>query len=146
MGPFVLQLFLMLGVLALWKGVRFGRRRSPETTSRRAFEQHVRALGLQYQKAGASRLVLGTYAAWAIDRLKERASPGGDAKLSTLAATVAERTGRREADVLRTLVEAHGAKELAHFEAATPEDLTLLGKLHSLVLDLGAAGDRRGSA
>src|SRR5262249_9208480 len=66
-----------------------------------------------YAKARASRHVLGLYASWAIERLRERSRGRAARGLVRLAEAVAARTGRSEAQVMTVLVEAQSAGEAA---------------------------------
>ncbi|UQA59575.1 DUF4350 domain-containing protein [Polyangium aurulentum] len=116
MTPILLQLLALLAVFFLWKGRAFGVLRDPDAHQRRAFADHVRALGLAYARAGASRHVLGLYAAWAIERLRDRVPRGGRFGLAPLAEAIAARTGTPASEVMRVLVEAHDAQK----EAAPP--------------------------
>jgi hypothetical protein len=116
MTPILLQLFALLAVFFLWKGRAFGILRDPSSHQRRAFADHVRALGLAYARAGASRHVLGLYAAWAIEKLRDRVPRGGRFGLAPLADAIALRTGQPQGEVMRVLVEAHDAQK----EAAPP--------------------------
>jgi hypothetical protein len=109
--PVIAQLFALLALLYLWKGTPFARLRDPPAETRRAFVDHARALGLAYGRARASKHVLGLYASWALDRLRERVQRGGRQGLVPLAEAIATRTGRSEADVMRVLVDASEARE-----------------------------------
>ncbi|MEP7124692.1 MAG: DUF4350 domain-containing protein [Byssovorax sp.] len=109
--PVILQLFALLALLYLWKGIPFARLRDPPAETRRAFADHARALGLAYGRARASRHVLGLYASWALDRLRERVQRSGRQGLLPLAEAIATRTGRPEGEVMRVLVDASGARE-----------------------------------
>jgi hypothetical protein len=111
--PVILQLFALLTLLYLWKGIPFARLRDPPAETRRAFADHARALGLAYGRARASKHVLGLYASWALDRLRERVQRSGRQGLLPLAEAIATRTGRTEAEVMRVLVDASGAREEA---------------------------------
>ncbi len=112
--PILLQLFLFLGLVFLWQGRAFGVLRDPAVERRRAFADHVRAMGLAYARAGASRHVLGIYAAWAIERLRERLPREGRRGLTGLAEALATRVGKPTGEVMRVLVEATDAqKEVA---------------------------------
>lgn len=51
--PFILQLFAALLLLFGWMGAAFGPPRDPETRHRRAFAEHVDAVGRWYANAGA---------------------------------------------------------------------------------------------
>ena len=76
----------------------------------------MKALGLAYGRARASRHVVGLYATWAMDRLRERVHLSGQPGVIPLAEAIAARTGRPEGEVMRILVEASSARE----EAAPP--------------------------
>jgi hypothetical protein len=111
--PFLLQLFALVALLYLWKGLPFARLRDPPSETRRAFVDHVRALGLAYRRARATRHVAGLYATWALDRLRERVHRTGRPGLIPLAGAIAARTGRAEADVMRVLVDAASLRDEA---------------------------------
>lgn len=111
--PVILQLFALLTLLYLWKGIPFARLRDPPAETRRAFADHARALGLAYGRARASKHVLGLYASWALDHLRERVQRSGQKGLLPLAEAIATRTGRPEAEVMRVLVDASSAREEA---------------------------------
>nr|WP_240807427.1 DUF4350 domain-containing protein [Polyangium spumosum] len=111
--PILLQLFLLLGLYFLWQGRAFGVLRDPPANRRRAFSDHVRALGLAFARAGASRHALGLYAAWAIERLRERVPREGRHGLSGLAEAVAVRAGKSTGEVMTVLVEATEAQKEA---------------------------------
>ncbi len=103
--PILLQLFLLLGLAFLWKGRAFGALRDPTVERRRVFADHVRALGLAYARSGASRHVLGIYAGWAIERLRERLPREGRRGLSGMAEALATRMGKSTGEVLTVLVD-----------------------------------------
>lgn len=103
--PILLQLFLLLGLAFLWAGRAFGTLRDPIVDRRRAFADHIRALGLAYARSGASRHVLGIYAGWAIERLRERLPREGRRGLSGLAEALATRTGKTTGEVMTVLVD-----------------------------------------
>jgi hypothetical protein len=111
--PVIAQLFVLLALLYLWKGRAFAQLRDPPAEGRRAFADHVRALGLAYRRARASRHAAGLYAIWALDRLRERVHRSGRQGLIPLAEAIAARTGRPENEVMRVLVEASGARDEA---------------------------------
>jgi Domain of unknown function (DUF4350) len=106
LAPAMLQLGLAALVFFLYRGAHFGRPRAETVASRRAFVDHVRALGLVYARARAGRVALEHYGAWATERLAERLRLGGSRKLSLIAEGVAARTGRPVGEVMRLLVEA----------------------------------------
>jgi len=135
--PVLIQILLLLLVAYLWRGAHFGTPRDPPHESRRAFAEHVRALGVVYAKARASRLVLSAYAGWVLDRLRERLQPGTDSTLHALAHAVAERTGRGEGDVMRILVEARTARDTSVRADGSPEDLSVMRELELLLQETG---------
>jgi hypothetical protein len=135
--PVLIQILLLLAVLYVSRGAHFGSPRDPPQQSRRVFAEHVRALGIVYAKAKASRLVLAAYAGWVIDRLRERLQPGTDGTLHALAHAVAQRTGRPEGDVMRILVEARTARDAMGRADSSPEDLAVMRELEQLLLETG---------
>lgn len=137
LNPFLIQLFVMMSVLFWWKGRHFARPRSPPGSQRRAFREHVEALGAQYAKARASRLALGMYASWAMDRLRERCQPGGRRGLMPLAAAISARTGRDERVVMRLLVECESARENYAAPGEPAEDLKMMRQLEALLAETG---------
>ncbi|MCA9629139.1 MAG: DUF4350 domain-containing protein [Myxococcales bacterium] len=138
LNPFLLQLFLVMGVLFWWKGRHFARPRDPPEAHRRAFREHVEALGSQYAKARASRMALGMYAGWALERLRERCQPGGQRRgLLPLAGAIAARTGRDEREVMRILVECESARDAYTAPGEPAEDLKLMRELEALLADTG---------
>ena len=109
--PLIVQLLAIALLFLVWKGAHFGKPRDPAQRSRRAFADHVQALGHIYQRAKASDHALGNFSAWAIERLRERYYRGTKSGLSPLAEAIAARTGRDETEVMRVLVEAQSARE-----------------------------------
>lgn len=130
--PVIGQLLLLVLLLYLWRGVHFGRPRDPPPASRRRFSEHVEALAGQYQRAGARRHALHLYAGWALERVHERFG-GRRRGLHHLAHRIAARTGRDETEIMRTLVEAHSARDDAHDGHGTEDDLTVLRELGRLI-------------
>jgi hypothetical protein len=131
--PVIGQLLLLMLLLYLWRGVHFGRPRDPPPPSRRHFGEHVEALAQQYLRAGARRHALRLYAGWALERIQERF--GGQRRgLHHLARRIAARTGCDETEIMRTLVEAHHARDDDHHDAwGTDEDLRVLRELGRLI-------------
>lgn len=143
--PVVLQLLLLALVFYLWRGVRFGRPRDPVARSRRRFSEHVQALGLHYARARATRHAAAQYAAWALDRLRDRVHTGGASGLYGVAQALAGRTGDDETKIYQVLLEATSLREGAAGESqargrrseASAGDLKLMQELARL---LRAAG------
>lgn len=130
--PVIGQLLLLVLLLYLWRGVHFGRPRDPPPPSRRRFAEHVEALAQQYQRAGARRHALRLYAGWALERVHERF--GGPRRgLHHLARRIAARTGRDETEIMRTLVEAHHARDDVNDGHGAAEDLQVLRELGRLI-------------
>jgi hypothetical protein len=130
--PVIAQLLVLVLLLYLWRGAHFGRPRDPPPRSRRRFSEHVEALAQQYQRAGARRHALHLYAGWALERVQERF--GGQRRgLHHLAHRIAMRTGQDETEIMRTLVEAHHARDDVHDGHGAPEDLQVLRELGRLI-------------
>jgi uncharacterized protein DUF4350 len=140
LAPFLGQVAFLLILFFIYKGAAFGTLRDPPATSRRSFVEHARALGLQYAKARAKRHAFSMYAGYALDRLRERVALGGRRGLSGLAEAVAKKTGRKETDVMRLLVEAQSARDvMASSGVVSHEDLSLLRELSQLLAKTGGA-------
>ncbi len=135
--PALLQGLALLLLLYLWRGILFGAPRDPPRKSRRAFSQHVEAVGVHYARARVSRHALRLYASWAMGRLRDQAGSSHRRGLLPLAQAVAERTGRDETEVMRILVEAHAASQesITHDDPGSGnlEDLQLMRELAYLV-------------
>jgi hypothetical protein len=128
------QLLLFVLALLLWRGWPFGRGRDPAPPPRRGFVDHARAMGLHYASARATGHAASVYASWALETLRREGAHGA-AGLHGLAQMVAQRTGRDETEVMRTLVEAHGVAEGG--AAHGPDDMQLLRELVRLVRERG---------
>ena len=140
LAPFLGQVAFLLILFFIYKGAAFGTLRDPPAMSRRSFVEHARALGLQYAKARAKRHAFSMYAGYALDRLRERVALGGRRGLSGLAEAVASKTGRKETDVMRLLVEAQSARDvMASSGVVSHEDMSLLRELSQLLAKTGGA-------
>jgi hypothetical protein len=111
LGPVMLHLLALVLLYLFYRGWRFGTPRDPKAESRRAFADHARALGMTYARARASRHALGLYAAWAMERLRDRFGRANRRGVIPLAEAVAERSGRPVGQVVQILTEALGAKD-----------------------------------
>lgn len=109
--PLIIQLLVLLILFMLWRGIAFGRLRDPPEHSRRSYADHVKALGTQYARAGASAHALGAYARWALERLRERVPRGRHVDMDELAEEIAARSGRPLDYVRVVLNQAHAATE-----------------------------------
>lgn len=144
MLPFLLQLLAFMLLLFLLRGAAFATLRDPPARSRRAFADHVDALGMQYAKARASRFALGLYAGFVFERIRERvqtgpASSGGG--LHAMAQAIAMKTGRDESEVMRILVEAYDARNAVGGRSDVKDDLRLMRELQRLLDEV--SGRRR---
>ncbi|HZO15896.1 MAG TPA: DUF4350 domain-containing protein, partial [Polyangiaceae bacterium] len=119
----IVQLLLLLLLYVLWRGIIFGTPRDPEQRTRRSFAEHVRAVGMQYARAQAGGHALGAYAAWVLERLRERLPRGRQLSLDALAAEVAARSGRDPGEVSRLLHEAQAASDATAPGSYRPESL-----------------------
>src|SRR6185295_5915495 len=125
---------------ALATGTGFGTRRDPVAVPRRAFSEHVRAMGLLYARAGASRYALAAYSAWALDRLTTRLRAGEHGRVLDLGSAIARMTGRTEGSVARILAEAVDARErpdVPGMRGNETEDLATLAALDDIVRQTG---------
>lgn len=107
--PVMLQLLGLALLLAVRQGTSFGRRRDVQQVERRAFADHVRALGSNYARGNAGRLAASNYGLLLVDQLRERTCPGQRPTLLQLAAVVARRVRRPETEIVQLLVEAKTA-------------------------------------
>ena len=139
LAPLLLQLGLLLLLFFLLRGVAFGTPRDPKSETRRRFVEHVRALGLQYARARATRFAAAAYSGYTLDRLRERIQLGTRRGLSPLAEAIALRTGRHSGEVLRILVEAQSARETALDRDTPPDDLALIRDLSRLLKSIGGS-------
>lgn len=135
MMPFMLQLFAVALLLALRQGTSFGARRDKAIRERRAFADHVRAVGSTYARARAGRLVSGHYGLLLIEQLRERCCPGQAPTLLQLAAAIARRSGRPETEVVQLLVEAKSSFETS--AEGSDIDHALITRLEKISLQVG---------
>jgi hypothetical protein len=133
LGLSLLELLALLGVLLWHRGAAFGTRRDPDVPARRAFADHVRALGRNYARAGARRHVLAQYSAYTLELLRERFGRGAAISLIDLAGEVARRSDRSEAEVMNLLAEAHEAAQEASHARGTAGDIQTIDRLESLL-------------
>jgi Domain of unknown function (DUF4350)/Domain of unknown function (DUF4129) len=147
LAPLTLQIAFLLSLFFVHRGAAFGTLRDPPSATRRNFADHARALGLQYEKAHATRQALSLYAAYALDRMRDLAQPGNRGGLSMLAEAIARRTGRPLGAVMRVLVEAKGARDEQDPRTASAqqslEDLALMRELGQLMKDIGGTREHR---
>jgi hypothetical protein len=141
LSPALLQLAALAAIFFAFRGAHFGRPRDPRPTSRRAFVEHVQALGMLYARARASRHALESYGAYALERLRERMRLAGPRTLEGVAEAVAARTGRPLVEVLRPLVDAHPGSSKRKAPQYSPEDLATLREIATLLCATGGAGE-----
>jgi hypothetical protein len=149
LAPFMAQLGAFLVLFLLMQGRAFGRLIDRNAVHRRAFAEHVRALGTQYARARAAGHVAGAYATWAIERLRERIRSRSGESVGDLSAVVAARTGRPLGEVARLLFSARPDAGSAagpsasrdRPRAAVEHSLDTMRQLHSLLAESSA--DRR---
>jgi hypothetical protein len=142
LGPALLQLAAFLLVLFVCKGARFGRPVQSERGQRRAFIEHVRALGLHYARARAERHALAFMGPYAVERLRERTGAHADRGLSGLAEAVATRTGRPLGEVMRVLLEARDASKDVPADKGA-RDLETVAELCKLLEETGGSGGHK---
>jgi hypothetical protein len=139
LSPLLLEILGFLLVLLWHRGAAFGIRRDPNDSARRAFADHVRALGRSYARARARRHALSQYAGFALESLRARFGRGAPLSLIDLAGEVARRTGERETDVMRLLVEADEAAQEREPERGELGDLETIEKLQALLYPSGGS-------
>jgi len=139
LGPAMLQLLAFVILLFAHKGARFGRPVHAERIERRAFAEHVRALGLHYARARAERQALAHVGQYAIERLRERFGRGASRSLSGLAEAVATRTGRPVGEVMRLLLEARDASKGVPADKGA-RDLETAAEITRLLAQTGGSG------
>jgi len=141
-GPAFLQLALLLLLAFIARGAIFGTPRDLPEPSRRAFVEHVRAIGALYQRAGHARRAMQVFASFVVERLRARHGMAGGRSLSSLAEAVAARTGQPLGHVMGLLVEARGAGTApAAEEGSSSEDKEALARLRELASLLQEKGD-----
>ncbi len=133
LAPLLWQGLLVLLIFYFGRGAAFRPARDPEQDRRQEFIRHIHALGRAYSRGKAASHALRSYAAWALDRLKERVRPGTRMSLVELAESVAKRTGRPQNEVLEVLAEAATSK--GNQSAARERDLSTLRQLEKLVME-----------
>jgi hypothetical protein len=139
LGILLVQL-CVLGLLFAWHGgAAFGTRHDATTERRRAFRDHVLALGANYRRARATRFALATYGAWLIERLRDRLSPQQPIGLIDLAGRIAARIPEPEAELVSLLVEARQAQEDSEAARPSPADLDALYRLETLAMRVGGS-------
>jgi hypothetical protein len=139
LGPALLQLAAFLVLFFVCKGARFGRPVPEPRRERRAFVEHVRALGLHYARARAERVALAALGAYVIDRLRERFGLHVDRSLSGLAEAVAARTGQPVGQVMRMFLEVRDAGKAVPADKDA-HDLETAGQLCRLLEETGGIG------
>ncbi len=153
LAPFVAQLGACLILFLLMKGRAFGRLVDRDVAQRRVFSEHVRALGTQYARARGAGHVLGSYATWALDRLRERIRMSGDRGIGDLSAAVAARTDRPLGQVARILFSARkdgdGGTDFGTEDrgrSAVAQHLAMMRDLRQLLIETSASAPGRATA
>jgi hypothetical protein len=139
LAALVAQLALLAVLFGFHGGIAFGRRRDPTFVRRRAFRDHVLALGENYRRARATRFALATYGSWLIERLRERLSPQQPIGLIDLAGRIAGRVPQPESELVLLLAEARDAQDDMATARASPGDLDTLERLESLTARVGGS-------
>ena len=139
LGPLLAQLALLALLFGWHRGVHFGTPRDPASVERRAFRDHVLALGANYRRARATRFALATYGSWLIERLRDRLSPQQPIGLIDLAGRMSTRLGQPESELVLLLTETRDAQEDAALSKPSASDLSTLEKLESLTLRAGGS-------
>jgi hypothetical protein len=126
-------------VLFLAKGVRLGRPVPTRPPARRAFVEHVRAVGALYDRADLASHALAAYGRFALERLRARL-PRGE---HDLAAFLATRSGRSREACEALVKRARGDEAaLARQTYGVREDVETLGELGDATAQALAAAPR----
>jgi hypothetical protein len=139
MGPLLAQLCFVALLFGWSGGVAFGSRRDPKVQRRRAFRDHVVALGDNYRRGRATRFALATYGSWLVERLRDRLSFEQPIGLIELASRVAARVPESESELVVLFAEIRQAQEDVATARPSPADLALLNKLETLALRVGGS-------
>lgn len=139
LGVLLAQLGLFAVVFGWHGGVRFGSPLDPVAPRRRAFRDHVLALGASYRRARATRFALATYGSWLTERLRDRVSPQQPIGLIDLAGRVATRVGQPESELVLLLAETRDAQDDAAHAKPSAADLSTLEKLETVTLRAGGS-------
>lgn len=140
---FVVQALVTLGVLFAARGLAFGTLRDRTTTRRRAFSEHIVALGIQLARRSGSRLATSLYVAWALERLRQRAGRDvGRRDLRALAADLAPRLGENEDDLRRVFEHADAMRRDPGGISVPERDFAVMRRLGQMISRLQAAGRR----
>lgn len=135
--PLMLQALLAMGLLLLARGRAFGRLRDRDESRRRAFREHVEALGLQLERRQASRKAAALYAGWALDRLWQRAGPRGERRdVTSLSQSLARQLRRDPEPILQTLHYAEALRADPHGPDHPAADLQVVGQLGEMLAGL----------
>jgi hypothetical protein len=137
LAPALLHALAWLVLLAVARGKSFGTPRDSVELPRRAFSDHVRAVGRLYELAGASRYALGIYSAWALEQLTSRLRPGGTQRMLELSSAVSQRTRRPEGKVAAVLANAADARDRPGGPDTPAEDLGALRSLDAFLQEIG---------
>jgi hypothetical protein len=105
--PLLGHILVALLLFALWRGIHFGRPREQRSQGRRAWAEHVEALGRQYARANDPGHALELYSRWALDVLGARASGALEVRRAT--ARIAAATSQEAGHVDQVLSQARKA-------------------------------------
>jgi len=139
LGTLLAQLALLAVLFGWHGGTAFGLRKDPIAVRRRAFRDHVLALGENYRRARATRFALASYGSWLIERLRDRLSPQQPIGLIDLAGRMAGRVEQPESELVLLLSEARDAQDDFATARSSPADLSTLEKLETLTVRAGGS-------
>lgn len=135
----LLQALFALSIVFWSRGAAFGVLRDRSQLRRRAFSEHLVALGAQLARRGGARISASMYAGWALERLHQRMSREADRNdPAGLAKALALRLGDDEGKLRALLVAADEARRDPNGPADTPRDLDLIRRLGRLLAQLQA--------
>ncbi len=135
LGPALVHAALFIPLLFLAYGVRQAAPRAEPPARRRAFAEHVQAVGGLYARRRASSHALAVYAKHVDDRVRAAMGRGNDP---------VEFLATRSGTSLAATAELHARASTARATAPRPDDLKVLAKLSGLYVRAIAVGRVRG--
>jgi len=136
--PFILQGLLVLLLVAILQGVPFTRPRSDDAARRRAFREHVEAVGRLLARGRQTRAALALFVPYALERLRAAAGRSLSGSGSTaLASALSTRVGEDEATLAQVIERAEAVRADGQGRSQDPHtratELALLQRLAQLV-------------
>lgn len=134
---FMLQALIALGLLFWARGAAFGTLRSRDAQRRRAFSEHVEAVGLALERHQGSAQAASMYATWALERLRRRFGRELDGHdPAALARALHRALGDDETSLLRLVEQAEALRREPSRPPQPDADLAVIRRLGRLLARL----------